>query len=147
MAFSLFRIYMLKELLNVPAEQIKINKTDAVKLSRIAKYYYLSPVFLSMGGIGLQKQLKIKYGLLTNNFSFQDFIINIFTVPFANELFILAMFLFLFYCLQYDVVSWIKYVAYILFGMLGYIVINVILFCVHDIEICYEKTHTCKKCN
>ena len=132
---------MAKELLTVPAKKIRFNKMDARKLTNLMKYYYLSPVFLLVGGIRYRHLIEKKYDIEKNNFSRRDFIMNIITVPFADELIITAIFLLISYLMN---TSWQKYVVSIFAAVIVCVIVNIVLFCLHDTEISYEKCIPCK---
>ena len=92
MALATSRINKAKILLEVPVDKINERKDEASRLIAAMNYYYLSPVFLCMGGLGLKQQLEKKYSI-KHRLTFCDFITNFITVPFTDELFIFSAFI------------------------------------------------------
>ena len=84
MALVTTRIAEAKLLLSISDSQNAQYKNQAQSLIRKMNLYYLSPVFLAMGGIKLKHQLEDKYGI-RDDFTFCDFLMNFFTVPFCDE--------------------------------------------------------------
>ena len=83
------RIYRAKLLLKVPDDEITGYIDEAKKLIKILNFYYLSPVFLKSGGLGLKRKLEEKYGI-KNRTTFCDVFMNLLTVPFCDEMIISA---------------------------------------------------------
>ena len=87
MVLSSCRIGFAKSLLNIPNNQIDVNRRKAKKLVNAMNHYYLSPMFLLLDGPGLKRQLEKKYNI-ESKFSFWDLLANI-TVLFTDELLII----------------------------------------------------------
>ena len=92
MALATSRINHAKILLATPQENLNERMEEAGQLIAAMNYYYLSPVFLSMSGPSLKRQLERKYGI-KHRFSCCDFFMNFITVPLTDEFLILSAFI------------------------------------------------------
>lgn len=86
MALTHQRIRRAKELLEIGDREIAKYRNDAAQLIKIMNYYYLSPVFLLMGGPRLKSQLQEKYAI-ANRFKYCN-LLNFLTPLFCDEILI-----------------------------------------------------------